>query len=144
MTLVVTDLDGTLWGRDTVASPAIRAAVAELLADGHAVLAATARRPRAARALLDASDLALPVVGQNGAMGVWLTRLSDDHGVTRLALDAKSPDALLDELYLQVLTRLWCVFAVGILLKQRLQIALAGCLPLQSVVRGHQGFGLGK
>jgi hydroxymethylpyrimidine pyrophosphatase-like HAD family hydrolase len=70
VTLVVTDLDGTLWGRDAVASPAIRAAVAELLADGHGVLAATARRPRAARALLDGSELAIPVVGLNGAMGV--------------------------------------------------------------------------
>jgi hydroxymethylpyrimidine pyrophosphatase-like HAD family hydrolase len=70
VTLVVTDLDGTLWGRDCVASPATRAAVAELLAAGHAVLAATARRPRAARALLDGSGLALPVVGLNGAMGV--------------------------------------------------------------------------
>jgi hydroxymethylpyrimidine pyrophosphatase-like HAD family hydrolase len=70
VTLVVTDLDGTLWGRDCVASPAIRAAVDELLAGGHAVLAATARRPRAARALLDANGLALPVVGLNGAAGV--------------------------------------------------------------------------
>jgi hydroxymethylpyrimidine pyrophosphatase-like HAD family hydrolase len=70
VTLVVTDLDGTLWGRDAVASPATRAAVAELLADGHRVLAATARRPRAARALLDANALALPVVGLNGALGV--------------------------------------------------------------------------
>jgi hypothetical protein len=36
---------------------------------------------------------------------VWLTRLSDDHGVTRLALSAKSVDELLDELFLRVLTR---------------------------------------
>ena len=70
MTLVVTDLDGTLWGRDCIASPATRAAVSELLASGHPVLAATARRPRAARALLDANDLPLPVVGLNGAAGV--------------------------------------------------------------------------
>lgn len=70
MTLVVTDLDGTLWGRDCVASRATLAAIAELQADGHAVMAATARRPRAARALLDANGLPLPVVGLNGAMGV--------------------------------------------------------------------------
>ena len=70
MTLVVTDLDGTLWGRDCIASPVTRAAVDELLAEGHTVLAATARRPRAARALLDANALPLPVVGLNGAMGV--------------------------------------------------------------------------
>lgn len=70
MTLVVTDLDGTLWGLDCVASPATRAAVEELQAEGHTVLAATARRPRAARALLDANELPLPVVGLNGAIGV--------------------------------------------------------------------------
>jgi hydroxymethylpyrimidine pyrophosphatase-like HAD family hydrolase len=70
VTLVVTDLDGTLWGLDCVASPATRAAVDELLADGHAILAATARRPRAARALLDANELPLPVVGLNGAAGI--------------------------------------------------------------------------
>jgi hydroxymethylpyrimidine pyrophosphatase-like HAD family hydrolase len=69
VTLVVTDLDGTLWGRDCVASPAIRAAVDELLAEGHDVLAATARRLRGARALLDANGLALPLVGLNGAVG---------------------------------------------------------------------------
>ena len=67
--LVVTDLDGTLWGRDCVASPATRAAIAELQADGVPVLAATARRIRGARQLLDGSALALPVVGLNGALG---------------------------------------------------------------------------
>jgi hydroxymethylpyrimidine pyrophosphatase-like HAD family hydrolase len=71
VTLVVTDLDGTLWGLDCVASPAIRAAVDELLADGHAVLAATARRLRGARALLDANGLALPLIGLNGAVGEY-------------------------------------------------------------------------
>ena len=67
--LVVTDLDGTLWGRDCIASPAVRAAVAELLADGVPVLAATARRVRGARALLDGNRLELPLVGLNGALG---------------------------------------------------------------------------
>jgi mono/diheme cytochrome c family protein len=46
-----------------------------------------------------------PAILQNGAVGVWLTRLSDDHGVTQLALSAKSVDELLDNLYLKVLTR---------------------------------------
>jgi hypothetical protein len=46
-----------------------------------------------------------PAILQNGTVGVWLTRLSDDHGVTQLALDAKSVEALLDELYLKLLTR---------------------------------------
>jgi hydroxymethylpyrimidine pyrophosphatase-like HAD family hydrolase len=69
VTLVVTDLDGTLWGRDCVAGPATRAAVAELRDAGHPVLAATARRPRGARALLAANDLPLALVGLNGAVG---------------------------------------------------------------------------
>jgi hypothetical protein len=46
-----------------------------------------------------------PAILQNGAVGVWLTRLSDDHGVTQLALDAKSVDELVDELFLKLLTR---------------------------------------
>jgi mono/diheme cytochrome c family protein len=46
-----------------------------------------------------------PAILQNGPVGLWLTRLSDDHGVTALALDAKSPEELLDALYMRVLTR---------------------------------------
>jgi mono/diheme cytochrome c family protein len=46
-----------------------------------------------------------PAILQNGAVGVWLTRLSDDHGVTQLALSARSVDDLLENLYLKVLTR---------------------------------------
>jgi hypothetical protein len=38
-------------------------------------------------------------------MATWLTRLSDDHGVTQLALSAKSVDDLLDALFLRTLTR---------------------------------------
>jgi hypothetical protein len=38
-------------------------------------------------------------------MGVWLTRLSDDHGITRLALKDQSFDAFLDALFLRLLTR---------------------------------------
>jgi hydroxymethylpyrimidine pyrophosphatase-like HAD family hydrolase len=89
VTLVVTDLDGTLWGRDAVAGPATRAAVAELLADGHRVLAATARRPRAARALLDANAFALPVVGLNGAMGVQPDGTTRFHAVPFTAVEAE-------------------------------------------------------
>ena len=46
-----------------------------------------------------------PAILQNGPVGLWLTRLSDDHGVTQLALDAKSVDDLLDDLYMKLLTR---------------------------------------
>ena len=46
-----------------------------------------------------------PAILSNGTMGVWLTRLSDDHGVTRLALKDQPFDAFLDALFLQLLTR---------------------------------------
>jgi hypothetical protein len=46
-----------------------------------------------------------PAILQNGTMGVWLTRLSDEHGVTQLALDAHSAEELVDSLYLKLLTR---------------------------------------
>ena len=38
-------------------------------------------------------------------MGTWLTALSDDHGTTQLCLEAKSPEALAEALFLRVLTR---------------------------------------
>lgn len=68
-TVVVTDLDGTLWADDLVVRPRTRVAVAELLAAGVPVLAATARRPRGARGLLRENGLELPIVGLNGALG---------------------------------------------------------------------------
>ncbi len=46
-----------------------------------------------------------PAILQNGPVGLWLTRLSDEHATTQLALSAKSVDELLDELFLKVLTR---------------------------------------
>ncbi len=46
-----------------------------------------------------------PAILANGTMGVWLTRLSDRHAVTGLTLEAKSPDELVDRLFLRLLTR---------------------------------------
>lgn len=46
-----------------------------------------------------------PAILANGTMGVWLTRLSDDHGVTRLALEDQTVEELVDRLYLRLLTR---------------------------------------
>jgi hydroxymethylpyrimidine pyrophosphatase-like HAD family hydrolase len=68
-TVVVTDLDGTLWSDELVVGPRTRAAVQELLEAGVPVLAATARRPRGAREILARNGLDLPLVGLNGAMG---------------------------------------------------------------------------
>jgi hypothetical protein len=46
-----------------------------------------------------------PALLANGTVGVWLTRLSDDHAATRLALDDQPAEALVDRLFLRVLTR---------------------------------------
>jgi mono/diheme cytochrome c family protein len=52
-----------------------------------------------------AANVLQPAILQNGPVGGWLTRLSDDHAVTQLALEAKSPEELVDALFLRVLTR---------------------------------------
>ena len=46
-----------------------------------------------------------PAILSNGTMGIWLTRLSDDHGITKLALQNQSLDQFLDALFLKLLTR---------------------------------------
>jgi hypothetical protein len=46
-----------------------------------------------------------PAILQNGILATWLTRLSDDHGFTEVALKAESPEALVDAMFLRVLTR---------------------------------------
>lgn len=46
-----------------------------------------------------------PAILSNGIAATWLTVLSDDHGVTRLAIEATSPEQLIDTLFLKLLTR---------------------------------------
>ena len=46
-----------------------------------------------------------PAIFANGVMGTWLTRLSDRHGMTQIALEDQSVEKLVDRLYLQLLTR---------------------------------------
>ena len=46
-----------------------------------------------------------PAIISNGTVGIWLTRLSDDHALTTLTLRNQSPEALLDQLFLRLLTR---------------------------------------
>jgi hypothetical protein len=38
-------------------------------------------------------------------VSVWLTRLSDDHGITQVALKAQTLDQLVDTLFMKLLTR---------------------------------------
>lgn len=46
-----------------------------------------------------------PAIMSNGTVSVWLTRLSDDHGITHLALKDQSLDDFVDTLFMQLLTR---------------------------------------
>ncbi len=53
---------------------------------------------------LDANVLQ-PAILANGTVGVWLSRLSDDHGVTQMALEEQPVEKLVERLYLRLLTR---------------------------------------
>ena len=46
-----------------------------------------------------------PAILSNGTLGVWLARLSDDHGITQFALKEQSLDQFIDQLFLKLLTR---------------------------------------
>ncbi len=71
ISLVVTDLDGTLWAEDEVVPAAHHDALGQLADRGIPVLAATARRPRYAAAPLQANGLGhLPYVCVDGSIGM--------------------------------------------------------------------------
>lgn len=52
-----------------------------------------------------APNVLQPAILSNGTMGIWLTRLSDDHGITTLALQHQPLEQLIEKLYLRLLTR---------------------------------------
>ncbi|MCX6954669.1 MAG: DUF1553 domain-containing protein [Verrucomicrobia bacterium] len=52
-----------------------------------------------------AANVLQPALLSNGTMTTWLTRLSDDHGLTRLALEKQPLDTLVDRLFLRMFTR---------------------------------------
>lgn len=68
ISLVVTDLDGTLWGSSTVVHDRALLAVRALQERGLPVLVATGRTKRSALALLERNELALPIVALDGAV----------------------------------------------------------------------------
>ena len=86
--------------RPSLSLPRIQMAVDALEAFGWR---ASRQDPLTTREAL--TNVLQPAILQNGPVGLWLTRLSDDHATTQLALDAKSVDDLLDEVFLKVLTR---------------------------------------
>ena len=53
-----------------------------------------------------APNVLQPAILSNGTVGIWLTRLSDDHGVTGIALKDQPVEQLIDTLFLKLLTRL--------------------------------------
>jgi hydroxymethylpyrimidine pyrophosphatase-like HAD family hydrolase len=67
--LVVTDLDGTLWGEDGAVLQSTKEAIRELDRRGIPLLAATARRSWSAAHYLGQAGLDLPAVLLNGALG---------------------------------------------------------------------------
>lgn len=67
--LVVTDLDGTLWGPDERIHERSLAALAALSDHGLPLLVATGRRRRSAEATLARADLRPPMVVLDGAIG---------------------------------------------------------------------------
>lgn len=69
ISLVVTDLDGTLWDADERVHERTLAALTELADRRIPVLVATGRRLRSAEASLARHELALPAVLLDGAMG---------------------------------------------------------------------------
>jgi len=63
-------------------------------------------RPEATNGLRDTSaNLLQPALLSNGVMIAWLTRLSDDHGFTALALEGQSLDTLIERVFMRLFTR---------------------------------------
>ncbi|MCA9055573.1 MAG: DUF1553 domain-containing protein, partial [Planctomycetaceae bacterium] len=53
-----------------------------------------------------APNILQPAIFANGVMSTWLTRLSDHHGLTHLALEQQPLEELIDRVFLRLLTRL--------------------------------------
>ena len=86
--------------RPSLALPRVQAVVDVLEAFGW-----RATRQDAATVRETAPNVLQPAILANGTASVWLTRLSDDHGVTRLSLEDRTVEDLVETLYLRVLTR---------------------------------------
>jgi hypothetical protein len=63
-------------------------------------------RPDALSVRDAAPNVLQPAILSNGTVSGWLTRLSDDHGISRLALEEQTVESLVDRLFLRILTRM--------------------------------------
>jgi len=97
-TLVVTDLDGTLWDHELRCHRATRAAIDELVSRGDVeLLAATGRRRNSARRAYEMNGFTLPSVLLNGAVGFDFSADAIFHQVTFAAADLRQTlDVLAD------------------------------------------------
>jgi len=92
VSLVVTDLDGTLWDHEQRTHPRTRAAWDEIGRRGVPILVATGRRVGSTLSALAELGLRPPAVCLNGALGVYL---ADARRFHRAAIDAADALAVL-------------------------------------------------
>ena len=62
-------------------------------------------RPEPTSQREETPDLVQPGALANGTLGIWLTRLSDQNGLTRVMLQDQTLESLVDDLFLRMLTR---------------------------------------
>ncbi|MDF1810904.1 MAG: DUF1553 domain-containing protein [Verrucomicrobiales bacterium] len=86
--------------RPSLAIPEIQAVVDVLLAFGWRN---SRQEPTSHR--IEEPNPIQPGVLANGVMGSWLTRLTDDAELTRMCIEAESVEKLIEDLFLQFLTR---------------------------------------
>ncbi|QYG92148.1 HAD family phosphatase [Iamia sp. SCSIO 61187] len=101
VSLVVTDLDGTLWHTEEEIAPSVVAAMAELERRGVPLLIATGRRLASTRRPLARVGLRPPAVVLNGALGVDLATGDRFHRAPFDAADAVTVHDRFVELGLQ-------------------------------------------
>jgi hypothetical protein len=89
--------------RPSLSLPRVQAVVDVLEAFGW-----RAARPDPVSTRDAAPNLLQPAIVSSGTMGVWLTRLSDDHPITELALEDQPLETLVDRLFVRILTRPPC------------------------------------